>query len=246
MQLEFFTCSPEDFEGYLKELKENWNSSVLSRTSKGKTEYGGKTSFYQYAHFFGYEVERFAEKFSLDPDKVTGFFYYLVSTLPQYGEAGMEAIKEYLEAKGEKYDRVDLLSQAALLDLDDTGGFLFKPIDEVFQDLFDVEEESTYKEIEFAKVCYFAVNLMKRADLIGKEKEMEEYAVAFIDENYEAKGPRECIRLLKEKAASTDMERPRLNEEAKRAYFKAISSWEDGGISDYPIASFIIHAEEVE
>ena len=245
MQLEYFTCSEEDFDGYLQEFQENWNVSALCSASKRKKEFGGHATIYEYAHFLGYEVERLAKEFSLDPKKATGFFYYLVSAIPQYGEEGMNVIKEYLEAKGERYDRIDILAQAALVDLDDCGGFLFNPIQEVIHDLFDVEQESQFKEIEFAKTFHFAVKLIKKAELLGQKEEIEKYAVKLISDNYMKIGSRECIVLLKEKEASLLVDEPAFDEVTKNAYFRAIAAYMEGSISDYPIASFIIHCTEI-
>ena len=245
MELEFFNCSPEDFEDYLRELKDSWNSSVLCSTSKSKTEYGSQTTFYQYAHFLGYEVELLAEKFSLDSKKALGFFYYLVSTFPQYGEEGMKIIEEYVVSKGETFNRADILMQAALVDLDDVGGFLFNPIQELMRDLFDVEKKSEYKEIEFVKTFYYAVRLIKKAEIVDKRDEIKEYAINLISENYDKVGSRECIKMLMEKSASFDVEEPHLDEEAKKAYLHAIEGFIEGSISSYPLASFVIHNTDI-
>ena len=241
MQLEFFTCSNEDFEEYLRELGKSWETSSLCSTSKGKAEYEGSTSFYQYAHFIGYEVELLANKFSLDMKKTLGFFYYLISTMPQYGEAGLQAIKEYLEIKGEKYSRVDILALAALINIDDACGFLFNSIQDIMRDLFDVEHKSECKEIEFVKTFYYAVKLMKKGELIHQRDEMKEYAINLINESYDTLGSRVCIKLLKEKADSFYIDDPMLNNECTQSYFDLITSYEEGTVSDYPIASFIIH-----
>ena len=243
MKLEFFSCSKKDFEEFLCEIGDNWRKSALCSTSRSKSEFGGKHPFFHYANLFDRQIEGLAERVKLNARKTLGFFYLLSSTLPQFGERGLEVIEDYLKAKGKAFDRAELLSWAAMVSLDDSGGFLFEGTKEVLLDLFSISKESECLESQLAKTLFHATSLIKRAELLNEENEAEEYAVKLIEEQY-AQNANKCLRAIKQRKnalIARGANYPVLPEKLRGEYLDAIAQYESGGVSDYPVESFIIH-----